>query len=390
MLNVHIVEHPSMETPLRGPRKETRHKYTEEEKKQLLANLDIEVAHRTRQFEETLANVLENFKNHHEGQVLRVPKLVRSITMGEFADKYNGDINECLRGLQKERQGGEPVPVDPALKKRKWVANEDGPGPEDAECSRAPKNARTTASPRKLDGLSKFRQVKTPGTNRISRHPNNLFPQTSPTKSRPLSPLKSAFSSTRPPSSRDFNPLLPKTPAFPRAPRKNESLMSINGSPLSNPLSGAYRDIQAPIGEEDEDESNPNPLRKLHKRATSIVIRRDPSFFVPSEPPGGNGSPLRPGSSQPNGHHDRPPLSRPPSQPSQSQSTSVDSQRQGRSHTTALMRVPTNDGLILEFDPFLTAPSELEALEGISESAKQQAKVEMARLVQEALSKWKL
>ncbi len=103
-------------------------------------NLFYAVAHRTRQFEESLANVLDNFKNHHEGHVLRVPRLVRSITMGEFADKYNGDINECLRGLQKERQGGEPVPVDPVLKKRKWVANEDGPGPEDAECSRAPKN----------------------------------------------------------------------------------------------------------------------------------------------------------------------------------------------------------------------------------------------------------
>lgn len=100
----------------------------------------LPVAHRTRQFEETLANVLENFKNHHEGQVLRVPRLVRAITMGEFADKYNGDMNECLRGLQKERQGGEPVAMDPTIKKRKWVPNEEGPGPEDAECSRAPKN----------------------------------------------------------------------------------------------------------------------------------------------------------------------------------------------------------------------------------------------------------
>lgn len=54
------------------------------------------------------------------------------------------------------------------------------------------------------------------------------------------------------------------------------------------------------------------------------------------------------------------------------------------------MRVPTKDGLILEFDPFLTAPSELEALEGISDSAKRQAKADMARLVQEALAKWKL
>ena len=144
-----------METPSRDVKKNARRRFTSEEKKQILANLDLEgtlviaascfslnevlvyfssVVHRTRQYEESLAQILENFRNHHEGQVLRVPKLVRSITMAEFADKYNGDINECLRGLQKDRQGGEPT-LDPALKKRKWKDTEDAPGPEDAESS---------------------------------------------------------------------------------------------------------------------------------------------------------------------------------------------------------------------------------------------------------------
>jgi hypothetical protein len=58
------------------------------------------VEHRIQAIEESLAQVLENFKNHHEGQVLRIPKVVRSITMAEFADKYDGDINAALRGLQ--------------------------------------------------------------------------------------------------------------------------------------------------------------------------------------------------------------------------------------------------------------------------------------------------
>ena len=74
--------------------------------------------------------------NHHEGQVLRVPKLVRSITMAEFADKYNGDINECLRGLQRDKQGGEPT-LDPALRKRKWKYSEESI--EDLENRRASK-----------------------------------------------------------------------------------------------------------------------------------------------------------------------------------------------------------------------------------------------------------
>ena len=88
--------------------------------------------------EETLAQVLENFMNHHEGQVLRIPKLVRGISMGEFADKYDGDISACLRGLQRATQGGEPT-MDAGQKKRKWRDLDDVPGPEDAESSRAPK-----------------------------------------------------------------------------------------------------------------------------------------------------------------------------------------------------------------------------------------------------------
>ena len=106
--------------------------------------LDV-VEHRTRQMEETLAQVLENFMNHHEGQVLRIPKLVRGITMGEFADKYDGDISSCLRGLQRAVQGGEPT-VDAALKKRKWKDIDEQPGPEDAESSRAPKAGAYEAS----------------------------------------------------------------------------------------------------------------------------------------------------------------------------------------------------------------------------------------------------
>lgn len=103
------------------------------------------VVHRTRQFEESLAQILESFRNHHEGQVLRVPKLVRNITMAEFADKYNGDINECLRGVQRQRHGGEPT-LDSSLKKRKWKDSDDVPGPEDAESSRASKTGTSSAS----------------------------------------------------------------------------------------------------------------------------------------------------------------------------------------------------------------------------------------------------
>ena len=192
-----------METPARAKEKDSRPRLSAEEKRQLLANLDLEgaslstivvvfnilnslvffsVHHRTRQFQETLAQALENFRNHQEGQVMRVPRPVRAITMREFADKYNGDIGACLRGLQRERQGGEPT-LDLISKKRKWKETGDPQPSGDAESPRAPKTglsplkpllsrSRITvdiarvASPVKMDAarLLKARLNKTPRT----------------------------------------------------------------------------------------------------------------------------------------------------------------------------------------------------------------------------------
>ncbi|THH04516.1 hypothetical protein EW145_g5467 [Phellinidium pouzarii] len=375
-----------METPVKDSRRDVRRRFTLEEKKQLLANLDIEVAHRTRQFEESLAHILENFKNHHEGQVLRVPKLVRNITMGEFADKYNGDINECLRGLQREKQGGEPT-LDSGLK-RKWKDSEDVPGPDDAESCRASKTARI-ASPVKMNTakILKARLNKTPGTLRAIRHPHPSFGLMSPTKIRPVSRTisPSKASSSRLPSTKDFNPLLPKTPAFPRAPRKNESLMSINGSPLAIPSKGGL--IPSTI-DEGEDENEHPTLR----RTKSIVIRRDPSFSFPASQqlPG-----LQSRAPSQTSQHSSQSRSQSPNHLAHSSSGSSSSIPSSSdtvavSQPSAFMRVPTKDGLILEFDPLLTAPEELDTLEGITDSAKKQAREDMTRLVQAALARWKI
>ena len=56
----------------------------------------------------------------------------------------------------------------------------------------------------------------------------------------------------------------------------------------------------------------------------------------------------------------------------------------------ALVTIPTKDGHLLEFDPLQTSPGTLDALEGITDSAKKQAKEDMARLVQTAMAKWKI
>jgi hypothetical protein len=55
--------------------------------------------------------------------------------MGEFADKYNGDVQACLRGIQKERSGIDTAPIDRTAMKRKWVQE-----PEMEEGDKAMKN----------------------------------------------------------------------------------------------------------------------------------------------------------------------------------------------------------------------------------------------------------
>jgi hypothetical protein len=57
---------------------------------------------------------------------------------------------------------------------------------------------------------------------------------------------------------------------------------------------------------------------------------------------------------------------------------------------SALVAIPTKDGHLLEFNPLQTSPGALDALEGITDSAKKQARAEMGRLVQAAVDKWKI
>ena len=110
------------------------------------------VEHRTRQFEAWLKDRLENFTIHQEGQVSRIPKQVRGMTMREFGTKYEGNIQSALRGYQKERlvaAGGDATlgEIDKSMRKRKWVASQETEAelsgssqPKDLDSQRALKN----------------------------------------------------------------------------------------------------------------------------------------------------------------------------------------------------------------------------------------------------------
>ena len=79
------------------------------------------MAHRTRQLESWLSDTLAEFRNRHERQLAKIPHLVRGMTMAEFGDKYDGDVQAALRGLQKERLAVDVAPIDRNAMKRKWA-----------------------------------------------------------------------------------------------------------------------------------------------------------------------------------------------------------------------------------------------------------------------------
>ncbi|KAG1858367.1 hypothetical protein DFJ58DRAFT_781877 [Suillus subalutaceus] len=410
---------------------DTSRKYTPKEKEQLLQNLDIEVEHRIRQLEEWLADALKNFRLHQEGLIARIPKLVRGVTMGEFADTYNGDIQACLRGLV----GGAPpnLEIDRETRKRKWE--------EASEGERAVKNARTMhITPKKKPfttntGTAQRGRTfsaavpRTPGQLRPTFRLPSVSPQkpsalrTSPSKLHAPSPLKVLPSpgksmpwnakqpsqAKRPPTSAIFAPTLPsKVPAYPtlRAPRRDESMLSLNGSPLANPyklgLEWILNDMDVKTkGKGKGAQVDTRGEGKTLRRVNSIVIRHDPSVsLVPSSSTFPQ-SHLRANSQTQNHKHthshtnsrttgrvQEPPVPK-PATPSLMPSSSISSVPSSSS-ARAVVAISTSDGHVLEFDPLQTSPRALDALVGITNSAKKQAREEMGRLVQAAVSKWSI
>lgn len=106
-----------------------------------------------------VADILERFLIRQENEVTRIPRALRSITVGEFADKYDGSIAACLQGMAQARMesvqdadlaGGKryvesstfyllSVPTHNNRLSRKWQTSQNTEVTMEAEGSRAPK-----------------------------------------------------------------------------------------------------------------------------------------------------------------------------------------------------------------------------------------------------------
>ncbi|GJJ13297.1 hypothetical protein Clacol_007549 [Clathrus columnatus] len=345
-----------METPPRkvtqGLPSQSQRKYTEDEKKQLLINLELEVQDRIRQFEAYLAHSLEAFRLRHENEVTRIPRAVRALTMGEFADKYDGDVNNALQAIAKARLEASDDSLGDVVRKKvfaraflftprimlipppdrsgvflgKWEATHETTEP--AEPARSTKNARLT-SPLKKDG-ARAKLNKTP-MSRARQPPPSPGMQTGF-----KSPYK-AFSSNandirhspaphqrhRVPSASHFNPTLPKTPAYP-------------------------------------------PLPSSARNDGEVVIKKGENKQLQQSNTILRGSSL-----------------------------AQSGTRQGGARTLEMilsLKVYTKSGDILELDPLSTTVEDLDLIEGVTEDARKRAKDELVELtgLMEKLGKWRI
>ncbi|KAJ7794154.1 hypothetical protein B0H14DRAFT_3557887 [Mycena olivaceomarginata] len=390
--------------------------FSVDEKQQLIANLEIEVNHRKNQFKSWLNDHLENFSPF--------TRRVRAMKMRDFGAKYNGNIQAALRGVQREKLvAGGATEIDKSTRKRKWVASQE----EHDASEKAAKNARLTVSPQKKPGSSTGpgtaqrarilaakastlprsfgspspQKFRAPFNTNTSTHSPRPIP-------RPVSPSKLKQSNNPPPRSRvpsivTFNPMVPKTPGYPggsmRLPRKDESMLSVNGSPIANPYDVWQGDTDGGAGPAHTLKTH---QEQYHDSAGPSSVQMPQSSSSSHSSFDGNTTIHAPSHSQPQ------PLAHPhlqhghtksqtqflqfkfPQAPAQSQSQPMYSHSQptelptaaprplahSRSQSTLPITLATKDGYQLLFDALQTSPGEIDALEGISDSAKKQAREE--------------
>jgi len=373
---------------MQSPYSAGKRSFTPKDKQKLLANLDIEVEHRTKQLESWLSDAIESFRNHNEGYLSRIPRIVLGVKMRDLQAKYNGNIFACMKALQVDRLAEGATGVERSTKKRKWFASQDTDPDKSDESSRAAKNPRiSAATPRRIFtstgylSPTKSQLLKTPGTQRnmSSRPPLRgpspnvrngriLSAQTRPSSSSKISATPQ--SSRRPPSSTTFNPAISNgVPSYPK--HDVNSLKQKGKLAAQSPYFGNNGELPGVREETEYEGNNGGGAVPTLRRVNSITVTRQPSsvdFRFPRTPPTGQRS--RPEDRGPNSTTTGP---LPPRQPFPAQ---------------VQVTVPTVDGFFLEFNPLLVSPGALSELEGITEDAKKQAREEMVRLVKEAVSKW--
>ncbi|KIY47065.1 hypothetical protein FISHEDRAFT_75095 [Fistulina hepatica ATCC 64428] len=307
--------------------------YSREEKNILLRNFDLEVDDRLSKLKAQLEFELNDYRDRQETLLRSIPTEVRSMKMREFGMKYGGDIRAAVLGVRAD------IARSSVSEKLAGKRKAD----EKIEELRLAKNARLHSPKKRPLGFTpqKSRHVSNPFGAR-----NSPTSRQTPQKARlPFMPSPSkqtvkSGSTHRVPSSSSFNPSMPAhAPAYP---------------------SGAFAAA---------------PPRTLKRMKSGIIVRNA------SETQKTGSTTLTP----------KPASSSTLPAPSSSQSF-VTPARKGHQRTLSRARsvisLSTTSGHVLEFDPIANSPRDIDALEGITDSAKRDVKLEMSRLVLATAQKW--
>ncbi|KAL1748007.1 hypothetical protein HDZ31DRAFT_60709 [Schizophyllum fasciatum] len=312
--------------------------YTEQINKQMvLENFEFEVEQRTEEMRRWLQLSIDQFRQHQENLIGRIPKHVRNMTLRELRDKYNGDMQAATIGGPMERlQAVGAREREELNKKRKW-AEED---------NEARKNARLHSPVKKPPS-----NVRRTPMRHATPHKPPFVPARNPSPTKP-----SLYNKQRVPSSSTFNPALnlpPKTPLYPGS-------TSRSGKP------------DAPM-------PPPSGTHTLKRVKSNILIRADPTHSR-SGSQSETTAPLAKHNTVATMQTTTPLLD----------PSTVPTTTPRLARTRSVITLATTDGHVLEFDPLMNSPSDLDALEGITNSAKREARREMTRLVSATMEKWKI
>ncbi|EIW73656.1 hypothetical protein TREMEDRAFT_59829 [Tremella mesenterica DSM 1558] len=256
------------------PPPKSKKTYGEAEKRSLLENFDLEVADKTRAFRSHLQATLSSFLIRQETEIFKIPRELRNMTLGELSTKWAGGWASTTQRIAREK-------IEEAERER-----EREEAAQKAEREGAKRKRGTVGTP-DATPERKVKSRKDQGQVAGKRKPGKTKKPSAPSTHSSQGPSSL-------PQDHIFNPSLPPTPRLPRLPKRNESLLSINGSPLANPISPSTSlstsesglDLPDPAEMErkalSKSQANRSPKSKSSKkkRAPSLIFR--PSLAVPS------------------------------------------------------------------------------------------------------------
>ncbi|KAJ9113878.1 hypothetical protein QFC19_000071 [Naganishia cerealis] len=426
---------------------------TAAEKKSMLDNLDLEVNDRTKSFRSHLDDLLTSFEIRQESAIMCIPKNLRNLSMKEMNELWGGDWSTTLRKLaektlenqnQREKEKFDDAIQQVVDDKRKRKRGGTTRSAETSETESGPirKSTRTQATsatekPATLASLaSKGKRIlsgkkakatsTTPAVKRSTRGDSILVQNRSVLTPSSTLNTTSRTRSAVPTSSKFEPPTVTMTPKEPRTLKENDFILSANGSPVTNPWKGtphaeglSYQmpgqyDVGAASTDEDDENELPDVaemerrlLAKSGRGNTNAANSKSSSLSR-----GKRMSTIRIRQSLTQSSSIGPQRSTDPSDPFALPSTQqtprplypnhlfksahLGESSPGMSNRGAMIRVTTDAGLTIDFDPLSDNPTRVQEeliRNGVDENTRLQVRKEMAKRVhelQERLASWKI